>query len=214
MESRFFLIGLPQAGEIFQIALDLGLALADAGGADDEADIFRRIELVENLPQAAALVLVLDLAADALADHAGHHHQDLAGDGQIGAERRALGADAFLDDLHDDLIAAAQAALDGRAIAPGHLLADRFLHVLALAAEIGRQQVGDVQEAVAAQAKVDERRLNRRLDVHHLALVDVIDVGGGAGSLHVKFFEHSVFHEGDSAFFALGDVNQHFLCHS
>ena len=52
------------------------------------------------------------------------------------------------------------------------------------------------------------------LDVGDAALVDVPDVGGGAGSLHVKFFELSVFQEGDSAFFALGDVDQHFLCHA
>ena len=42
--------------EVLQVALDLGLALADAGGADDEADVLRRLELVEDLPQAAALV--------------------------------------------------------------------------------------------------------------------------------------------------------------
>ena len=151
---------LPEAREIGQIALNLGLGLADAGGADDEADVLGRLERVENLPQPAALLFVFDLAADAHLAHAGHHHQDSAGDGQIGAERRPLGADAFLDDLHDDLVAAAQAALDRRAIAAGHLAADRFLDVFALAAEVGRHQVGDVQEAVAAQAEIDERRLD------------------------------------------------------
>ena len=100
------------------------------GGADDESGILRRLQLVEDLPQPAALVLVLDLAADPALAHARHHHQDSAGNGQIRGQRRPLGADAFLDDLHDDLIAAAQAPLDRRAIATGHLPPDRFLNVL------------------------------------------------------------------------------------
>src|SRR5207237_9550655 len=81
----------------------------------------RGLERIENLPQAAALFLILDLARDAHLAHAGHHHQDSPGDAEVSRERGAFGADAFLDDLHDDLIAAAQAALDGRAVAAGHL---------------------------------------------------------------------------------------------
>ena len=70
-------------------------------------------------------------------------------------------------------------------------------------AEIGRHQIGDVQKAVAAQAEIDERGLDGRLDVGDAALVDVADVAGGAGSLHVKLFELAVFDQGDSAFLAL-----------
>src|SRR5207248_2580858 len=110
--------------------------------------------------QAPALLLVLDLLADAHLAHARHHHEDPAGDGQVRAERRPLGADAFLDDLHDDLIAAPEAALDRRAIAPRHLAADRFLDVFALAAEVGRHQVRDVQESVATEAEVPDRLLD------------------------------------------------------
>ena len=70
-----------------------------------------------------------------------------------------------------------------------------------------------MQKSVAAQPEVDERRLDRRLDVGDAALVDIADVSRGAGPLHVKLFEHAVFQEGDSAFLALGDVDQHFFCH-
>ena len=92
-------------------------------------------------------------------------------------------------------------------IAPGHLAADRFVHVLALFAKVRRHQVGDVQKAVAPQAKVNERGLNARLDVGDPALVDVADVRCGAGSLHVQLFEPSVIQQGDPAFLALGDVD-------
>src|SRR4029078_1206469 len=99
----------------------------------DEADAFGRLERVEDRPQAAALFFVFDLLRHAHLPHARHHHEDPAGDAEVRRERRALGADAFFNNLDDDLVAAAQAALDGRAVAAGHLFPDRFLDVLALA---------------------------------------------------------------------------------
>src|SRR5205085_12627716 len=127
----------------------------------------------------------------------------LAGDAQVAAERRALGANAFFDDLHDDLVAAPQAALDRRAIAARHLLADGLDDVFALTPEVAGHQVADVQEPVAPEPEVHERGLDAGLDVGDLSLVDIADVAGGAGALHVKLFELPVFHEGDSALFAL-----------
>src|SRR5260221_368354 len=41
---------------------------------------------------------------------------------------------------------------------------------------VGRVHVGDVQEAVAADAEIDERGLDTRLDVDDPALVNVADV--------------------------------------
>src|SRR4029079_10916084 len=100
-----------------------------------------------------------------------------------------------------------EAALEGRAVAAGHLAADRFLDVLALAAEVGRHQVADVQEPVAPQAEIDERRLDRRLDARDTTLVNVPDVRRGAGALHVKLFELPAIQQGDAALLALGDVD-------
>ena len=51
----------PQPREVGEVALNLRLGLADAGGADDEADAFRRLERVEDRAQAAELLLVLNL---------------------------------------------------------------------------------------------------------------------------------------------------------
>ena len=59
----FLFKGLPEAREVGQVALDLGFALPDTGGANDEADVLGRLERVEDLPEAAALFLVFNLAA-------------------------------------------------------------------------------------------------------------------------------------------------------
>src|SRR3712207_7615150 len=52
----------------------------------------------------------------------------------------------------------------------------RSADVLAAPAEVAGQQVADVQEPVAPQAEVDERRLDAGLDVGDPPLVDVADV--------------------------------------
>ena len=56
----------------------------------------------------------LDLARDADAAQRRHQHQVAAGDADVGGERRALGADAFLDDLDEHFVAAAEDFLNRR----------------------------------------------------------------------------------------------------
>ena len=80
-------------------------------------------------------------------------------------------------------------------------------------AEVLRLDVADVQEAVAADAEVDEGRLDARLQVDHHPLVDVADVVVLPGPLDVQLFQNSVFNDRDPAFFRLRDVDQHFLLH-
>ena len=91
---------------------------------------------------------------------------------------------------------------------------DRPVGIVAALAEILRLDVADVQEAVAADAEIDERRLDARLQVDDLALVDVADEIALAGALDVELFEHAVFNDRDPAFLRLRDVDQHFLFHS
>src|SRR5262249_51645039 len=69
---------------------------------------------VEDLAQAAALLVVGDLARHADAVEAGHQHQVTAGDADVGAQGRPLGADAFLDHLDDHLLPATENILDER----------------------------------------------------------------------------------------------------
>jgi len=45
-----------------------------------------------------------------------------------------------------------------------------------------------VEEAVAAEAEVDKGGLDGRFNVSDFAFVDITDVGGGAGALHIELF--------------------------
>ncbi len=85
--------------------------------------------------------------------------------------------------------------------------------IVAALAEVLRLDVADVQEAVAADAEIDEGRLDARLQVDDDAFVDVADVTVLAGPLDVQLFQDPVFNDRDPAFFRLGDVDQHFLFH-
>ncbi len=78
---------------------------------------------------------------------------------------------------------------------------------------VGGIDVGDVQEAVAADAEIHERRLDARFDVDDAALVNVADVTLLAGAFDVQFFEASVFDDRDPAFLGLQDIDQHFFFH-
>src|SRR5262249_38014015 len=105
---------LPDLGQIEQIALQLLLVAIEAGGANNEAEAGRWFQLVEHVAEPAALLLVDDLARHADAAQAGHEHQVAAGDADVGAQRRTFGADAFLDDLDQDLLAFLENVLDER----------------------------------------------------------------------------------------------------
>ena len=71
-----------------------------------------------------------------------------------------------------------------------------------------------MQEAVAADRKVDERGLDGRLEVDDPALVDVARIALVAGSLDVKLLENAVLDDRDPAFLGLEHVDQHFFLHA
>jgi hypothetical protein len=74
--------------------------------------------------------------------------------------------------------------------------------------------VGDMEETVTAHAKIDEGRLDARLNVDDAPLVDVADVAFVAGPFHVQFFQHAVFEDGNATFLGLQDVDEHFFLHA
>ena len=80
-------------------------------------------------------------------------------------------------------------------------------------APVGRLDIGDVEESVAADAEIDEGGLDARLDVDDLALVDVADVALVAGALDVQLFEDAILENGDPAFLGLQHVDEHFFFH-
>ena len=104
---------LPQAEQVVVVALDLGLGALGAGGAHDEAHALRHLDLLGHFLQAAAVAGVGDLAGDAAATRGvGHQHAIAAGEREIGGECGTLVAALFLDDLHQDHLAALDHFLD------------------------------------------------------------------------------------------------------
>ena len=91
--------------------------------------------------------------------------------------------------------------------------AHRLAGIEAPLAKVLRLDVADVQKPVAADAKIDERRLDARLQVDDPPLVDVADESLLAGPLNVEFFEQVVFEDRNPAFFRLRHVDQHFAFH-
>ncbi len=104
---------LPQAQQVFEVALDLLLGARRAGRADDEPHALRHFELGGDGLEALAVLRLRDLARDAAAT-GGVRHQDgvAAGERQVGGEGGALVAALFLDDLHQDHLAALDDLLD------------------------------------------------------------------------------------------------------
>ena len=81
-------------------------------------------------------------------------------------------------------------------------------------AKVLRLDVADVQEAVAADAEIDERRLDAGLEIDDLALIDIADVIVLAGAFNVELFENSVLDNRNPAFLGLRHVDEHLLLHS
>ena len=200
---------LPQPLQVRQVALEIGLGAVHPRRAEDEAEALGQLELVEDLPHLAPLLLVLHLARHPHLVHVGHHHEEPTGNREVARERRALGAHALLEHLHDHLVAATQRLLDQRPLATRGLEAHPLGRLLALAREVPGVQVRDVQEAVFAKAKVDEGRLNRGLHVHDLADVDVPHAARRGELLVVELLEAAVLDDRHPALLAGDVVDQH-----
>ena len=103
----------PQAEQVFEIALDLLRGAGRTRGADDQTHAFRHVELLGDGLEALAVLGVGDLAADAAAARGiRHQHGVAAGQRQVGGEGSTLGAALFLDDLHQNDLAALDNFLD------------------------------------------------------------------------------------------------------
>ena len=140
---------VPDAGEIVEVTLDLGLGAAHASGAHDQAHRLGQLEIGDHVFQALAIAGRADLAADpAAAGAVGHQHGVTAGKAQIGCERRALVAAFFLDDLDKQHLAALDDVLDLVAATQRHALGAHFVDLLGAAA--AALAVGAIISALAA----------------------------------------------------------------
>ncbi|VUD75058.1 hypothetical protein MET9862_05698 [Methylobacterium symbioticum] len=103
----------PQAHQVLEVALDLGLGAHGAGRAQDDAHPLRHVEVGHHLLEALAVGRRGDLARDAAAPAGiGHQHRVAPGERQVGGQRRALGAALLLHHLHEDDLAALDHLLD------------------------------------------------------------------------------------------------------
>jgi hypothetical protein len=105
-----------------------------------------------------------------------------------------------------------RAALSARRPAGGDPFAagDQLVEPLA-PFEVDGVNVGDVEEAVSADAEIDEGGLDAGFDVDDLAAVDVADDPLVGVSFDVKFLEHPILEDGDARLLRLEAVDQHFL---
>ena len=126
---------------------------------------FFSVEALEDVAQARALV-VLEPARDAEALAARDVDDEAARERDLRRQPRALRLHRVLDDLDEDLLAAAEQVLD--------------LAAVRAALELGADDLVDVQEAVLLEADVDERGLHPGQDVVDDALVDVARRSSGA----------------------------------
>ncbi len=204
---RSLLEDIPQALEIREIAGEFRLRAVETRSSQNEPEALGEIELIENFSHRAALVFVLDLARHADAVHVRHHHHETTGNAEVTRERGALATEAFLQHLHDHFLTLAQRFLHQGTLAPRDL-ATNALSAL-LAGEVFRVKIGDVQEATGAFAVVDERGLDRGLDVRDASLIDIADVRHGAFALHEERLEPTVLKHRDTALVAGNIVHEH-----
>src|SRR5690606_13528877 len=96
----------PQPHQVGKVAFQFLGRTIHARRADDEADVVRTIKLEHGVAKLLAHVFVDDLSGNADAFQTRHQDQVASRDADIGAKGRALIADAFLDHLHQDFLAA------------------------------------------------------------------------------------------------------------
>jgi hypothetical protein len=77
-----------------------------------------------------------------------------------------------------------------------------------------RLDVRDVQEPVPSHREVRERRLDGRLEVDDLPLVNVAGVTLVTGPLQIELLEHAILDDGDAALLGLEDINEHLFFHA
>ena len=103
----------PQVEQEAQVAAELLFAGAGGGGADDEAAGGLALFAEQDLLEAAAFAVRLDLARDAGVVDRRHEDQEAAGKGDVRGDAGALLGDGLLGDLAENLLAGLEQVGDG-----------------------------------------------------------------------------------------------------
>src|SRR5690606_3047111 len=190
---------LPESAQIADVHQDVFFAGGLGRGAQDAAAALLDTLLLDaagdDVTQAVALGLVLDLQGNAHVRGARHVDQVARRYREVGGEPRTLGADGVLGDLHHQRLALVHQRadrLDGCAFALGDFRC--------------------VDERGPLQADIDKRRLHAGQHPYHLALVDVADNAAPQCAFDVDFLQHAVFHQRHPSFHRC-DVDQYFFTH-
>src|SRR5437868_1494373 len=154
---RLRLDRLPEALQEHEVALDVLGRGALGGGADDDAARLH-VQALDDLLEPGALV-VREPARDAEPLALGHEHDEAAGKRDLHRQAGALRLHRVLDGLDEHGLAALDQVLD--------------LHAVALALELGADDLVHIEEAVLLEADLDERGLHAGQHVVDGAEVDV-----------------------------------------
>jgi hypothetical protein len=141
----------------------------------------------------------------------------------VGGAARALGAHRRLGHLHEHVLPLFQQVLDAGAVGgAGHLVLGQLVALLAglvVVEEEGLEvlgraaHVGHVEEAVALESEIDERRLHAGKHLGDAALVDVADDAAVVFALDEDLREEVVLEDGHAGLVAVGR-DDHFLGHA
>ncbi len=97
---------LPEALEVFVIALDLGLGAFRAGSPDNQTSTLGHFDLSRDFFKFLTVSRIGDLARNAAATGGvGHQHAVATSKAEVGGQRRALVAALFFDNLHQQDLA-------------------------------------------------------------------------------------------------------------
>jgi hypothetical protein len=203
---------LPHPGQVGQVGGQLLLRAVLGLGADDDP-VALRLEPVDDLAQAVALLVPHDAARNADVALGGHEHQVAARQRDVRGQARALGADRLLGDLDQDFLVGLQQVLDllgavGLA-APPAVVFDFLVAAFTLAVvDELLADLRDVEKAGFLLADVDEGGLHPGQDLGHPALVDAAGVALALAPLLEILDGQTVLDERDADFPRRGAQNE------
>ena len=189
--GHLFAYRRPQALQEMQVRGNGLLVHTFGRGTQDEAAGLPGVALAhDNLAQPLAFLFVLDALRHTDVGGFRHEYQITRGNGDVGGQAGALGAQRILDDLHQHLLAFLQQA--GDVFVAGHR------NVTAVVAE--HRDVRSVQESRPLQSDVDKRRLHARQHAADNAFIDVANQPAAPGALDKHFLQDAVLHHRHAGF--------------
>ena len=195
----------PHLEQDIVIAGELLLGPVHPGGADDETHPLLGRDLLHELHQALARLVVVDLAGNPRALAVRHQDDVAAGKRDEGREHGALVVLFVPGDLHDDLLTVSQVRPSPVPVA--------FLVGLLVCAEVLGAHVVQGQKPVLLGAVVHEGRLEAPLDLEDDPLVDVARDRLPGRHLDVVLHELAALQDGHPAQLLVHGVDEHDLFH-